>query len=458
MIRHLLSLSVFFWMLFYVTVYGQWTRMQGLVGVDGVNGLATSGSNLFIKTGTSGTLGVFSSSDSGVNWNWVSLGLPTQSMYTFHCDGPYPVIYLPPHEMYSSILCFCATSNGSSGSNLFAGTYCGFFSSANSGLNWSPIPWPNNGYVNYLTANRQTVFAFVDLPQPLPQGATSGPYRSLDNGLSWTRADSGLPHGSKSSSFVGASPDGTNLFVSMYGGLFRSSDNGVSWTSITATNSGLPSSLDEAESFAVQADGTGDTILFLGTYTPNHVFHSSNNGANWTEADSGVDTTGFVSCFAVSGSTIFAGIVGGTIGGVYQSSNYGANWTAVNTGLTGMNISSLVVFGDYLFLANGWVFRRPLSEMSQSTVVKARNSSISHTFSVHIDKNRVVQYALPKESIVSIRVFDVRGRMVLSEINSRQAAGAYSRPLRLEGLSAGYHMMDFRAGNFNMRQGFTVVR
>ncbi|MGH7452562.1 MAG: regulator, partial [bacterium] len=47
---------------------------------------------------------------------------------------------------------------------------------------------------------------------------------------------------------------------------------------------------------------------------------------------------GYIQCFAVSGSNLFAGTNGG---GVFLSTNNGTSWTAVNTGLTNRYVNAL---------------------------------------------------------------------------------------------------------------------
>ncbi|MBK7571731.1 MAG: hypothetical protein IPI10_08945 [Bacteroidetes bacterium] len=52
---------------------------------------------------------------------------------------------------------------------------------------------------------------------------------------------------------------------------------------------------------------------------------------------------GDVRCFAISGSNIFAGTIGG---GVFLSTNNGNNWSPVNNGLTNPNVYSLAISGS----------------------------------------------------------------------------------------------------------------
>jgi len=92
------------------------------------------------------------------------------------------------------------------------------------------------------------------------------------------------------------------------------------------------------------------TNLFVGT-TNNDVFLSTDNGTNWSRADSGLptfynDVTDLGAVLAASGTNLFAGTADS---GVYLSTNKGANWTKVDSGLTNYTVTSLIVSGSNLF-------------------------------------------------------------------------------------------------------------
>ena len=71
-----------------------------------------------------------------------------------------------------------------------------------------------------------------------------------------------------------------------------------------------------------------DSYLFAGTYD-HGVFVSSDSGASWSAADSGIAGMN-VQTLVVHGSDIFAGT---DTKGVFRSTNNGAYWTAVDSGL-----------------------------------------------------------------------------------------------------------------------------
>ena len=82
--------------------------------------------------------------------------------------------------------------------------------------------------------------------------------------------------------------------------------------------------------------------LFAGT--SDGVYLSTNNGSSWTAVNTGL--TYPVWSLAISGSNLFAGTKDN---GVYLSTNNGSSWTEVNTGLTYTDVWSLAVNGSNLF-------------------------------------------------------------------------------------------------------------
>jgi ligand-binding sensor domain-containing protein len=130
---------------------------------------------------------------------------------------------------------------------------------------------------------------------------------------------------------------GTNLFAGTTDGVFLSTNNGASWT---AASSGLT----YTQITALTASGTN---LFAGSYGLG-VDRSTNNGTSWTAASSGLTST-FVLALTVSDTNLFAG----TYGGVFLSTNNGTNWTPASSGLTNDYIASLAVSGSNLFAGTG---------------------------------------------------------------------------------------------------------
>lgn len=99
-------------------------------------------------------------------------------------------------------------------------------------------------------------------------------------------------------------------------GVFKSSDQGATWT---AANSGL-------ENATVLSLAKDQTYLYAGTNTG--VYRSSNNGATWIAANNGIETQ-LVTNMVIGGGFLFAGTAGQ---GVYRSANQGNTWANANGG------------------------------------------------------------------------------------------------------------------------------
>ena len=137
----------------------------------------------------------------------------------------------------------------------------------------------------------------------------------------------GLPPGFKVSALT---LSGQNLFVgSSDSCVFISTNSGATWTS---ADSGLPKQ-------PITCFALSNTNLFLGSWKG--IFLSANNGASWSY--DGLDFS--ISSLAVSGANIFCA----TGLSVWLSNNNGSTWTLVDSGMGPNPVNTLFVFGPYIF-------------------------------------------------------------------------------------------------------------
>jgi hypothetical protein len=86
------------------------------------------------------------------------------------------------------------------------------------------------------------------------------------------------------------------------------------------------------------------TSLFAGT-DAGGAYLSTNDGTSWTQVKTGLTNTRIwsIAVFPASGGTGGTNLFAGTAGGVFLSANNGTSWTAVSTGLTNTNVRALAV-------------------------------------------------------------------------------------------------------------------
>ncbi|MBS4035409.1 MAG: T9SS type A sorting domain-containing protein [Ignavibacterium sp.] len=339
-------LIIIIWAIVFVThINGQiWESTQIPGGLSSVAMVIDKNDKLYV-----GLIdGIWSTTDDGDNWEWVSETLVNTGVKSIAKTGNGNLLAgTSARGVFHSSnngTSWTASNNGLShfavssiivvGNNCYIGTIRGgVYLSTNNGTSWTSI---NNGLtdlrITALTSDGSNVFAGT---------AKNGVFVSSNNGISWSQINSGLTY-----TIVNALiSEGNNLYAGTNGGVFYSDNGGTSWSEI---NNGIPV-------FAryINALIKNGSKLFAGSYGGG-VFYSTDNGTNWTAVNNGL-TYPYVQTFIISGNNIFAGTRGA---GVFVSSNDGANWSAINNGLTGNFVMNLFISGTDLFAGtNEGVFK-----------------------------------------------------------------------------------------------------
>jgi len=195
--------------------------------------------------------------------------------------------------------------------------------------------------VNTLFANGTTIIGGTN-------GAGSIFYGS-GSGTNWySTLNPGIPTGADVRAFGANS---SYVFAGSQSGLFRCINDGnySSWTNVLAGGY-----------WSLLVNGSE---IFAGTLGAG-VFHSTDNGANWTQSMSGMESYPDPYALVSNGTYLFAGMYAGNgsvnspDAGVYRSDDNGVTWTQKINGLTNHDVFSLAVKGGYLFAGtNGGIFR-----------------------------------------------------------------------------------------------------
>jgi len=122
---------------------------------------------------------------------------------------------------------------------------------------------------------------------------------------------------------------GTGPNIPPAGGVFKSSDYGYTWNAIGLLNKDILSIAFK------------DNLLFAGSVYDG-IFLTSNDGATWTQVNTGLQAT-YVKSLAVLNDKVYAG----TNSGLYLSTNNGGNWSL--TGFQSLWVNALAVVDSKLF-------------------------------------------------------------------------------------------------------------
>jgi hypothetical protein len=209
------------------------------------------------------------------------------------------------------------------------------------GSNWFQ---GNNDPAGLGTNGGGTIAAAADASRVVWNPNGLGVFFSTDNGNSWT-ASNGLPAGGR----VASDRVNPKKFYAFSNGKFYTSvDGGVTFTASTAT--GLPAVGDPVRFKAVP--GHEGDIWLAGGSTGSGVYglwHSTNNGANFTKL-ANVDQADMVGFgMAAPGQTypaIFTSAQVGGVRGIFRSDDAGASWIRINDDQHQWGSTNATITGD----------------------------------------------------------------------------------------------------------------
>jgi len=461
-----------------------WTSINTGLTTNRIYSLAVypegSADSSYVYAGTGG--GIFRSSDYGTTW--VVSGLPNHQFppsmslassgsFLFAGAG-YTKYRSNPVGNYENILydattvIFISTDNGSTwtesdygitgmhaplssllvnGSDIYAGTYPGgVFRSTNGGASWTNSrSGMNDTNVYALTSSGSDIIAGT---------IDGGVYVSTNNGLNWSAANSGLTDASiraltsiGSNVYAGAIHNVGSIFNPIYSNdIFLTSNNGTSWAKIDSQSTPTSAALITC----LSANGS-NLVIGTGNKQPNPppsltwspvggVYRLTFDGAKWNRSDSAL-VGNYVTSFVSTGSNIFAGTY---TGGVFASSNNSASWTSISDGLTDSSVVSLTIHNSNLFVAtSSGVWKRPISEITSvpSPIgMLPNNYSLEQNYPNPFNPTTTIRYQLPNAGYVTLKVYDILGREVVTLVNEVKAAGSYSAIFDGDKLASGVYI------------------
>ncbi len=385
---------------------------------------------------------------SGPTANWIQCGIfPTVAsaigfdqlgnLYVGTHDG----VYKPGYENGTWIRASTGLADGvvykidtlSFINGVFAATSAGlFFSTDRGGLwNFKPAGW---------------IYDMAEVSGGYLYAATSkGVIESSDEGNDWTSpASIGFPTGSAFSLL-----HDTKLFAGTENnGVFVTTDGGNFWT-----QTGIGSPLMFC---SVNALGQNSAGLFAGTDTAG-AFFTADRGQSWTRVPTIAAAN--VSCFLLNhANKSFAGTLDG---GIFTSSDGGVIWNSMNDGLTTAAVYSLAIDPQgYLYAAtDSGVFKSVdmVTGISEPRSIP-KSISLGQNYPNPFNPSTMISYRLSVTSLVSLKVYDVLGREVMTLVNEVKKPGIYEVKFDGNALSSGVYFYRLAAGDDTETKKMVLVK
>ena len=212
---------------------------------------------------------------------------------------------------------------------IYAATGTGVFRSIDGGVSWSGA---NTGLT--VTDVRSIAIDPASASTLYVGTATAGIFKSIDGGGNWNAANIGLTASDVRALAIDPLTPATVYAGTATGGVFKSVDGGGSWN---AANSGLVTS----DIRALAVDPLTPSTIYAGTAALG-VFKSVDGGGSWNAANSGLTASDLRALVVdpLTPANIYAGTASG---GVFKSENGGGVWSAVNAGLAALAVQALAL-------------------------------------------------------------------------------------------------------------------
>ncbi len=327
----------------------------------------------------------------------------------------------------------------------------GVWRSTNGGTYWEESI-TGSGYKTFM-ASISIITPQSDAEYIFCAANAEGVYRSTDYGGSWRVLNTGLTQKwinsfATQDSFLFAG-------VPLIGGaskgcIYRTSDYGESWKAVT---NGLTDSATRA--LAVTPFGILMATGYKGVYL------STDHGDQWYPVNNGLlnDT---VLSLAALGSTVFAGTHGG---GVYISTDSCRNWHEINEGLPSRKIISLLACTSTKLYAESYpdtgLWMRPISQVVS---VEAGSNPVPDQY--QLDQNypnpfnpsTSISYSIPMRTFVTMRVFDLLGREVVTLVSGVRSPGQYEARWDAESMPSGVYLCRLETDRSTQVRRMLLVR
>ena len=187
------------------------------------------------------------------------------------------------------------------------------------------------------------------------------------------------------------------------------------------------------------------------------LYSTTDNGSNWNRS-----ITTAIYTLAISDADF---LVAGTLNtaNVYFSNNNGQNWNIKSDGLEGLGMNSLAINkSDYIFAGTDvGIFRSTISsinDINDLQLPKYPNIyKLGQNYPNPFNPSTTIEYQIPEESDVTLKVYDILGREVSVLVNGENNAGNYNVDFNVSNLTSGIYFYRIEAKSKVSNKQFSKV-
>jgi hypothetical protein len=274
-------------------------------------------------------------------------------------------------------------------------------------------------------------------------------YKSTNGGQSWIALEAVSDTGRLRQGVISiaVNPESTNIIyagTSQNVDLFKSTDGGSTWFLLRSQGGGVD----------IKIDQTNPQLLYVCSLA---VHKSTDGGISWVVSDSGLPSQSNTGRLAINQMTrtvyVVLYAISSDSGGVFESNNLGLSWDRMPGLFLTNNIRTLTLSPEhdqiYVGVDNSGIYRGDLiTGIASEGKPIPLSPSLFQNYPNPFNPTTVIRYELPKQVMVSLKVYNLLGQEAASLVSEVQIAGKHQAVLRGENLSSGVYFYRLQAGEF----------
>lgn len=330
--------------------------------------------------------------------------------------------------------------------------------------------YSTNGGANYQSWNSQSVgltgsspFMGVITPSSIQSGyfytTRQKVFVSFSPGSNWTQLNSTGLSGDINCLAISRNED--YMFASTGSGIFKSTDGGQSFTSI---RNGLPDRAITSIRVHPHVDSANVVVISYSGFGTDKIYKTTNTGANWFSISGNLPNTPVNDVLIYYPGQPSSTYIAATDIGVFSSNNYGGTWSVFGTGLPNTVCMSLAHDEKQTGRIRVGTMGRGAWETDVATSISNYNNEIPAEFSLKqnypnpFNPVTKIQFSIPQNSEVKLRIFDVLGREIKTLLNSQLNKGNYEIIVNASDLSTGVYIYKLNAGFYSDVKKMMLVK
>lgn len=280
-------------------------------------------------------------------------------------------------------------------------------------------------------------------------------FKSEDHGFTWARSDSGLPH---SPVYSYAFCKNGYIFLGFIGGIFISKDNGIIWDTL-----GL-----QVNSPVILTSNSNDQI-FTAEDDGNYLYRSIDYGETWesflvTDSESLIFNA---TLDPFNDSTLIYHVISSNENhknGILISRDNGETWNTFNEGLPSLSLNFLDFDNEnHLYVqivSTGRIYKSKsiITAISDDKYISIKNYFLAQNYPNPFNPSTTINYSIPKESFVILKVYNILGKVVATLVNQKQNQGNHKVKFSGGNFSSGVYFYKLTSGDFHQTKKMLLLK